>query len=203
MQSTRDRIIETLSVHPRSTIVEIAEYVGINAISVRHHITNLQASSMVLSEEERHGIGRPRMVFSLSEKGMEHFPTSYLRLTNNLLSQLKQSISHEEINLLFQKMAERTASDYQLTLENLDIEKRLEILREVMQKEGFNIRIRSIEGEFIVDEISCPFYRVGKAHPEICIFDKTLIARILDIPLDKIQPQLINEAICSFKIKPE
>ena len=85
MKSTRERVLQTLSSHPRSTIIEIAKEVGINAISVRHHLTSLQASSLVASEEERHGVGRPRMVYFLTENGLEHFPTGYLRLTNNIL----------------------------------------------------------------------------------------------------------------------
>jgi predicted ArsR family transcriptional regulator len=42
MKSTRDRILQTLLRKPRSTINELAEAVGINPISVRHHLTNLQ-----------------------------------------------------------------------------------------------------------------------------------------------------------------
>ena len=202
MQSTRERIIQTLSLHPHSTIIEIADEVGINAISVRHHITSLQASDMVAAEEERHGIGRPRLVYYLTDKGMEHFPTSYLRLTNNLLSQLKQSISVEEITDLFQKMADKTVSEYKPSLENLDLEHKLEILREVMQKEGFTIKWQAYGDQYIINEISCPYYRVGKVHPEVCVFDKTLIAKVLSLPTDRIQTKHISEAICSFVITP-
>lgn len=202
MQSTRERIIQTLSAHPRSTIIEIAREVGINAISVRHHITNLQASDMVSAEEERHGVGRPRMIYFLTDKGMEHFPTSYLRLTNNLLYQLKQSISPEEIKIFFQKMAEKTANDYKSSLENLDFEQKLDILKEVMQKEGFTINWKPLGDHYVIDEISCPYFRVGKMHPEVCVFDKTLIANILSIPTDNIKTQHVSEAICSFIITP-
>ena len=200
MQSTRERIIQTLSIHPQSTIIEIAQEVGINAISVRHHITSLQASDMVAAEEERHGVGRPRMVYYLTDKGMEHFPTSYLRLTNNLLYQLKQSVSPEEITILFQKMADKTAGEYKPSLENLSLEQKLEILKEIMHQEGFTIEWRASGDHYVIDEISCPYFRVGKIHPEVCIFDKTLIAKILSIPTDRIQTEHISEAICSFVI---
>ena len=33
------------------------EELGINAISVRHHLQNLQAEALVAAEEERHGVG--------------------------------------------------------------------------------------------------------------------------------------------------
>ncbi|MEW6403423.1 MAG: winged helix-turn-helix transcriptional regulator, partial [Chloroflexota bacterium] len=42
MNSTREKILKTLLRKPHSTINEMAEVVGINPISVRHHLTNLQ-----------------------------------------------------------------------------------------------------------------------------------------------------------------
>ena len=47
MKSTRDRILQTLLRRPRTTINELAEAVGINPISVRHHLTNLQVEGLV------------------------------------------------------------------------------------------------------------------------------------------------------------
>ena len=47
MNSTRDRILQTLLRQPRTTINELAEAVGINPISVRHHLTNLQVEGLV------------------------------------------------------------------------------------------------------------------------------------------------------------
>src|SRR5664279_2793108 len=89
MKSTRDRIMQTLLRQPRTTINQLAVAVGINPISVRHHLTNLQVEGLVATEEERHGVGRPRLVYYLTEAGLEKFPTRYLRLTNHLLSQMK------------------------------------------------------------------------------------------------------------------
>jgi predicted ArsR family transcriptional regulator len=47
---------------------------------------------LIAAEEERHGVGRPRLVYSLTEDGMEKFPTKYLRLTTRLLAQMKESM---------------------------------------------------------------------------------------------------------------
>jgi len=66
MKSTRERVLQTLLTNPNSTINALAEAVGINAVSVRHHLTSLQADNLVQSQEERHGVGRPRLVYSLT-----------------------------------------------------------------------------------------------------------------------------------------
>ena len=68
MKSTKDKILQTLLRKPKITINELAEAVGINPISVRHHLTNLQMEGLIAADEERHGVGRPRLVYSLTER---------------------------------------------------------------------------------------------------------------------------------------
>ncbi len=200
MKSTREKVLEALSAHPRSTIMDVAQYVGINAISVRHHLTHLQADGLVIAEEERHGIGRPHLIYLLTETGMEHFPTGYIRLTGNLLNHLKQSLSQEKLNEMFKTMAEKLASEYKGDLDGLNMEQKLELLTQVMAKEGFDIQWKRNGGRYEIREISCPFHQIGKQHPEVCLFDRSLIANILSIPMEKIQTQHMTDTLCSFVI---
>jgi DeoR family transcriptional regulator, suf operon transcriptional repressor len=74
MTSTRERVLNTLLTRPRSTINDLAKSVGINPISVRHHIAKLEAEGLVTSDEELHGVGRPRRVYFLTESGCRAFP---------------------------------------------------------------------------------------------------------------------------------
>ncbi len=92
MKSTKDKILQTLLRQPKITINELAEAVEINPISVRHHLTNLQMEGLIEADEVRHGVGRPRLVYSLTQDGMERFPTKYLRLTTRLLTQMKETM---------------------------------------------------------------------------------------------------------------
>jgi DeoR family transcriptional regulator, suf operon transcriptional repressor len=55
MKSTKDRILQTLLRKPKIAINDIAEAVGINPISVRHHLTNLQMEGLI--EQRRNGTG--------------------------------------------------------------------------------------------------------------------------------------------------
>ena len=118
MKSTRDRILQTLLNHPQSTISDLAESVNINSISARHHLTNLQLDGFVKAEEVRHGVGRPRLVYTLTDSGMEKFPTRYLQLTNRLLTELKQRMPASEIEAIFSQMAMDITSEQTEKIKN-------------------------------------------------------------------------------------
>ena len=156
MKSTRDRILQNLLNQPRSTINELASTVGINAISVRHHLTSLQVEGLVSAEEERHGVGRPRLVYFLTDKGVERFPTYYLKLTSRLLSQLKASLPKPVLENLLRELADRLAADYPQE-NNLNIQERLNILKDILAQEGFTINWIKQGDHYMINEVNCPY----------------------------------------------
>jgi len=180
--------------------VEIAKSVGINAISVRHHLTSLQADGFVNAEEERHGVGRPRLVYFLTESGQENFPKRYFRLTKNLLEQMKKILSDEDFKKIFKNMADDLTREYEPKIANLDFEEKLDLLKKVMANEGYDINWIKLNNVYEIQEVACPFYQIGKDHPEICLFDQSLIANMLSISEKDINRTKHGDNHCSFKI---
>jgi DeoR family transcriptional regulator, suf operon transcriptional repressor len=200
MKSTRERILQTLLSHPRSTINELADAVSINAISVRHHLTSLQAEGLVSAEEERHGVGRPRLVYFLTEKGLERFPTNYFRLTNRLLDQLKETLPEPMVNTLFTQMANTMTATLPQQVQSLSIEEKLDLVKELLNQEGFSVEWEKLGDQYAIHEITCPYYHVGQSHPEVCAVDQTVISTVLAIPAEKINCVLRGDAHCTYLI---
>lgn len=200
MKSTRERILQTLLGNPRATISDLADAVGINAISVRHHLTSLQAEGLVAAEEERHGVGRPRLVYVLTEQGLERFPTRYLRLTNRLLDQLKESLPAPVVNKLFTEIAVDMASSVKREARSMNIEERLDLIQRLLAEEGFSVQWEKQGTQYHINEISCPYYHVGQSHPEVCTVDQTLISTVLEIPAEKIHCVLRGDTHCTYVI---
>ena len=202
MKSTRDRILHTLLKKPSSTINELAEAVGINPISVRHHLTNLQVEGLVNADEERHGVGRPRLIYSLTEHGMEKFPTRYLRLTSRLLDQLKSALPEPMVSKLFAEMATSMASEYFEQMQGLSMEERLELISELLAEEGFTVEWEKINDQYRIHEITCPYLQIGQSHPEVCTVDQTIISKMLAVPAEKVQCILDGSAHCTYVVQP-
>ena len=202
MKSTRDKILQTLLQTPRSTIITLAEAVGINPISVRHHLTNLQMEGLVEGLEERHGVGRPRLVYVLTDEGMERFPTRYMQLTSRLLSQMKDTMPGPVVAKLFDQIAEDLASQYAKDMQGLSMEERLDFVKEMLGREGFTVDWEKKGVDYQIHEISCPYYQIGVAHPEVCTVDQTLISKMLALPANKVQCILSGAAHCTYVIHP-
>lgn len=201
MTSTRDLVLKMLLNHQRCTINELAELVNINPISVRHHIAKLEAENLVTSEEERHGVGRPRRVYLLTEQGMERFPSRYLTLSKYMLDQIKDTLPKKTVEKIFQEMGsgmvdEFTEEDYG----KLALGERVELARQLLTNQGFMIEIKQDDGGYEIKEISCPYAHIGKEHPEVCIVDETMIATLLVSPVEKTHCILDGDQYCAYLV---
>lgn len=202
-KSTRDRVLRTLLTRKRCTINELADAVEINPISVRHHISKLEADGLVNSAEERHGVGRPRRVYFLTEGGMEHFPTRYLKLTLRLLEQLKETLPANMVSKLFAQMAQEMAAEYAEELDGLSMEQRLDLVKDVLTSEGFTVDWERQGDQYQIREASCPYFYVGQNHPEVCSVDQTLISTVLSVPAEKIKCLLQGDNYCTYVVTNE
>lgn len=202
MSETRERILRLLLERQRCSVNEIAEAVGINPISVRHHINKLEAEGLIAWEDQRHGIGRPRRVYYLTEAGLEKFPSRYVQLTVRLLKQLKATLPQEVVARLFRNMAQEVAAQLAegIDLEKLGTAQRLDLLARLLEREGFTVEWEDEGDRFILREKTCPYYRVGQEHPEICLMDEALIATVLDIPAEKVECILDGDQMCTYSI---
>lgn len=198
MSATREKILFTLLNHPQATINDLAEAAKINAISVRHHLSTLQADNLIQAEEERHGVGRPRLVYSLSEKGMEQFPTSYLRLTNQLLEQMHALLPEATINKIFDKVASEIVSGIDSKSKDLPLDERLDLIKVLLEQEGFIINWEKTKDGYEIHEISCPYPHISRNHPEICTIDQAIISKLLDIPVNRLTCILRGDNHCTY-----
>jgi len=202
MSSTRENVLRTLLTRQHCTIKDLAKAVGINPISVRHHVTRLEMDGLVTSKEERHGVGRPRRVYSLTEKGMEQFPTRYLSLTIRLLEQLKETLPKSMVNELFAQVANNLSESYtsDLSLDDISIEERLDMVQNLLQSEGFTMEWQRQDDGYYIREVNCPYYHIGQTHPEVCVVDQNLISNVLNTPIEKIKCILDGDSYCTYLV---
>lgn len=199
--NSRETILATLRRRGQCSIAELTEQVGISSVSVRHHLGSLQAEGLVEARESRHGVGRPRLIYHLTEAGLERFPTRYLTLTNRLLNEMKEHLPESVVQTLFAEIATSMAREVGEELQGLPTEQRLPRLLEILAQEGFEAKAEAeANGGFRVTEVNCPYYRISVRHPEVCTLDASIISQALASPVHRQSCILSGDRSCSFMI---
>jgi DeoR family suf operon transcriptional repressor len=197
---TRDTILHALRVQENCTVKELAEKVGISPVSVRHHLTHLQADGLVQAKEVRRGVGRPHHVFLLTDNGREQFPSRYFRLINLLLDELKDTLPDKKVTEIFTAIADSLAERYADQLKPLPIKERMQRLIELLAEEGFDAELEVQGDRFIIRELSCPYFKLAQEHPEVCILDYGFIAKSLSLPIERVTSLRKGDPHCAFSV---
>ena len=106
-----------------------------------------------------------------------------------------------KVQQLLSSVAATLADQFAAQLEGLTLEQRLARLKAFLTEEGFEVEIEQRGDMVIVRELSCPYYRVGQSHPEICTIDQTLIARALNVPVERVTCLLEGDEHCKYSVQ--
>jgi len=202
MNTTRDKILHAIKLRRQTTVAELAESLGISPISVRHHLSTLQAEGLLRSAEVRRGVGRPHLTYSLTEAALERFPAKYVLLSERLLNELKASLPAQAIETIFAHMAEGVVAEYAAKLQGKSLKEKLETLVEMLGAEGFMAKWNQTGDTISLTEYNCPYIHIGQRHPEVCVIDRTIISQVLAADVEKTTCVLNGGEHCVFVITP-
>jgi predicted ArsR family transcriptional regulator len=200
MSGTRDTILTILRRRGPSGVTELAEATKVTAVSIRHHLSALQAEGLVAAAESHASIGRPKLLYSLTEAAAEKFPTKYLRFTDRLLDEMKSALPGPMLEKIFAAMANDIAAEPAKRLEGKSLDEKLTMLVEVLGTEGFMAEWNKVGESYQLTEYNCPYFIIGQRHPEVCTIDQTLISRMLARPVAKSTCLLNGDQRCVFVI---
>lgn len=200
MNLTRDQVLNAIKARGQATIVELAEALSISSVSVRHHLSALQAQGLIQAAEVRQGVGRPHHVYSLTATALERFPTKYMRLSERLLDELKSALPRETIEAMFSRMAQDAVAEYAAKLEGKPLEEKMDGLVEILGTEGFMAQWNKTGESLLVTEYNCPYLRLGQRHPEVCAMDEAMMREVLQANVEKTTCVLDGAERCVFVI---
>ena len=198
MQSTRQEILEILKEDRQATVEDLADRLELTPMTIRHHLNVLQAQNLVEASTVRRSqkVGRPRLVYTLTEAADELFPQSYGDLARYLLSEIKESMGPEETDAILRRIAERIATESPPPHEGQTFEERLDQIIEFLDGMGFLFRWDKTDEGYVLTNANCPYRMVTREHPEICAMDSILIERLLGVAPQELSSLRAGDAAC-------
>jgi predicted ArsR family transcriptional regulator len=175
---TKSRIIEILLSAPKQA-EEIASELNINVSAVRKHLDRLVSSGLALTRFEVRGVGRPKKLFFLTEKGQEILFCTVEQIFLFLL----QSITQNQRRVVEESMKE-------VALKIADTFKGKDDTESVFREKGFHV---FEDGNTVVTS-SCPVLFLAKEDKRLfCeIFHSELLKRVFNAERVKLVQTMAN-----------
>lgn len=184
MQRTRQQILDYAKRHGSVTVEILASELGVVPVTIRAHIAILEKEDLLTGEETRNGkAGRPRIVYSLTEKARELFPKSYDRLVNRLLDVITEESGADEVKRIFEVAGRSWSTQVSAPGPDQPVENRLEFATGVLKDEGADIELDVQGDEAVINIFNCPYTSVVEEFPHLCTMERAFLSEILQTPV--------------------
>ena len=198
MKNTKESILEQLLLLQNTTISQLSEILAISEISVRHHLMSLEAEGVIASSEERHGVGRPRFVYHLTEKGFQNVPTNYIKLSDQALTTMEHFLGTDKLLELFKQIGRDLAETVASSVSSQDPEEKLEQFASHLTQDGFIFSWTRSGEKYTLTTHHCPFHYLGQNHPEVCTINHALLESLIKHPISHDTSMLRGDVACIY-----
>ena len=208
VDGTREEILAILRRRERVGVEELAKELDLAGATVRRHLDVLQRDNYIAVTQVRGQTGRPRHLFSLTEAGADLFPHHYVRLTQRLLGEIVGLDASEtagrsggEIaSLVFEKMADRLASEYAPKVAGDTLDARVRSAVRLVADEGIDFEVHAREQGVGLLGRGCPCTRLtgGRAN---CDHDRRMLERILGVRVERLpDAEIPHDFHCGYVV---
>jgi len=202
MQSTRQQILEYMQRHGRATVKELGALLGLTSTGIRQHLTVLERDGLVEAREERGRVGRPTLVYTLTDQADSLFPKRYDDLAGVILEQIRAEEGNERLHHLLGRVAQRLAQPYQDRVAGKDLPQRVQETARIMEEQGCLVDLAENDGAYYIDEYTCPFPKIAEADRAVCALHVEFVRHLTGGDTRLTRSLLRGERSCTYRIRP-
>jgi DeoR family transcriptional regulator, suf operon transcriptional repressor len=221
-RSTKVEILNILLKQGKITALSLAKLLQISVQAIRRHLKDLELEGLIqgATTQTERDLGRPQLVYKLTELGRDRLPQSYDRFALDLLSTLLNKLDRAQATEILACQWQNKGIQYRQELGNDSLVQRLEKLANLRRAEGYVTEVRALEDQdlenqdledrdlkdreeaFIFTEYNCAIAVIANSHPNICTHELEMFSIALpDCEVARTHWMIEGEHRCGYSIK--
>jgi len=198
---TMREILILLKKHGDLSVDKFSQFLSITSMGVRGHLLSLEKEGYIYSQTVRQSKGRPRYVYSLTEKGHSLFPNLYEYFLLEFIDIVEEIYGHESLEKICEKQVERLNNDYKHLFENRNFKEKIDNFVKLLEDLGHLIEKDEDNEKIVIRTYNCPIYSVSSQFSLVCECAVKLYKTLLgDIKLERISHRSDGAHYCAYTI---
>lgn len=200
---TRRELLQMIKRHGGLSVDEAMDGLGMARTTVREHLLHLKEKGLLARSVEREGRGRPRHRYEMSRRAEVLFPSRDGELLGELIQFLQEEGAEELVEAFFEAYwSERTNATKKKLQETVpdDLRGQLDVLREMLEEEGFMPEIDDEGTSVTIRECNCPFPESVKQTRIPCRLEKTFYETLFETELERVSHIPDGNPACIYEI---
>jgi predicted ArsR family transcriptional regulator len=198
MKDSKREILEILKKeeHP---IDELSQKLNISPTATRQHLMTLERDELVKKRRINIGMGRPKYLYSLTEKAELLFPKAYENFLKWIIEELIDVHGEEKMREMIRNIARKNAQKILDKMAGKTPRERIDILLQFANDMGYYMEYDETEG--LIKVYNCLFSKSAETFgPLICVYDIEFFGTILGTPIKRRDSKTAGSRYCSFHV---
>jgi len=200
---TKDReILEHLHRSGEATVQDLCDVLDVTRNAIRQRITRLEASGVIVSDQQSQSRGRPKNVYRVTAEGLHSLGEDYRELAVVLWEAIVGLEDSTVKAQLISQVRDRLADRFRRKLtEGHSADQRLDQLAEEMRSSGFNVESDHSAALPILRETNCPFPMLADVDETICQVERQVLEQVLGAPVEFKNRCRDGHHCCEFEVQ--
>ena len=189
-----------------STPEDLAGRMGVSRTGVLQQLRALESGGLVSRQAQRHGVGRPRHLYDVTEAAQDLFPTNYDGLANGLLAAIRSIGGDGLVNDVFderrrmtrERVRERMSERLPNGASVLDRARELAVIQD---EQGYLAEtVIGSDGVIRLVERNCAIHRVSAENAAACQAELELFREVLGTDVERETHIAAGDRCCTYRI---
>lgn len=201
LKEAKTKLLDFIKVHGEVSVDEATDELGLAKTTVRQHLLLLEKQGLIRRGDRKSVKGRPQLVYQLSDRASQLFPTQEPQLLRQLLTQLIADGKSEWVNHFFREYWQQRIVKFRERLRACGkntAKARSQVLLELLQEEGFMPKITEKRGVLSVRECNCPFSEAVKATKVPCRLEAEFLKEALQTDMERVSYIPAGSTTCTY-----
>ncbi len=192
-------LLDLLRVTGPLGVSELADAMEVTPTAVRQRLVRLLAQSAIQREAARHGRGRPKHRYWLTEKGLRLTGSNFTDLAVTLWQEIRQKGDPELRRETLRRIARALASGYAGQIQGETPAERMESLAELLAQRRIPVSVEQSGRGAVLTEHACPYPKLAEQDQGVCSMEQMLFSELLGQDVELTQCRLQGGSECRFQ----
>ncbi len=185
---------------------QLAAELGVSRTGVLQQLHALEAAGLVTREAVRHGVGRPRHVYDVTDAAQDLFPTNYDGLARGLLAAIHSIGGEELVDGVFEERRRLARDRHRQRISDrfpagATLADRVRELAVIQDEQGYLAEaVVGTDGTIRLVERNCAIHRVVADHAAACQAELDLFREVLGADVERETHIASGDRCCTYRI---
>jgi predicted ArsR family transcriptional regulator len=203
---TRRELLQLIKREGSLSVSEAMEALGMARTTVREHLIQLKEQGLLDRSADRSGRGRPSHRYQMSKRARVLFPSRDEELMGALIRFLRERGKDALVESFFEaywQARTRAVKEKLRQVPDGTLDGRLDVLRSILEEEGFMPVIERLEGTITIQECNCPFPESVKETKIPCRLERAFFEEVFETTLDRVSYIPEGNSACTYTLVEE